>query len=252
MRHSILPVVLLAAALGACSASADDGDARLSGVTATRGFDVSGFESVALVGPDNVIVQMGKVASVKAQGDTAILDRLDIAVRGNTLTIGRKRQDRIGFHWGKQAVTVTVILPMLSGASLAGSGDLTVDKVASPQFSASVLGSGTMKVASIQTDDMKVSIAGSGDAEFAGGTVAKADYSVIGAGNIDAAALAARTARISITGSGDVKAGVSEQADVAIRGSGDVDIIGDAKCTVSRLGSGDVRCHPTAAAAPGQ
>jgi hypothetical protein len=246
MRYLAFPILALATA---CSASADEGKGKLSGVSGTRSFEAAGFDSVSLRGPDNVIVQVGKAASVKAVGDTAILDRLEIEVVDGTLRIGRKRHDGISFNWGSdKGAVVTVTLPALVGASVAGSGDMDVDRAASPEFRASVAGSGSLKVAALQTDKLKVSVAGSGDATFASGTAGAVDMSVAGSGDLDAAAVAARTANISIAGSGDVKAGVAEQANVSIVGSGDVDIIGNAQCKISKVGSGDVRCSPAGAA----
>ena len=242
MRYLAFPILAFASA---CSASADDSPGKLSGVSGTRSFDAAGFDSVSLRGPDNVIVQVGKAASVKAVGDTAILDRLEIEVVDGTLRVGRKRNNGINFNWGNnKGAVVTVTLPVLAGASVAGAGDMDVDRATSPEFKASIAGSGSLKVAALKTDRLKVSVAGSGDATFASGTAGEADISLAGAGDIDAGAVAARTATISVAGSGDVKAGVSEQAAVSIVGSGDVDIIGGAQCKISKTGSGDVRCTP--------
>jgi hypothetical protein len=250
MRYLAFPILAFATA---CSASADDGAGKLSGVSGSRSFDVKGFESVSLSGPDNVIVQVGKAMSVKAVGDTAILDRLEIEVVDGDLRIGRKRRNGVHFNWGKNSgAVVTVTLPVLTGASVAGSGDMDVDHAEAQKFSASVAGSGSLKVGALKADRLNVSIAGSGNANFATGTAADAGMSIAGSGNVDAAGLAARTADISIAGSGDVKAGVSERADVSILGSGDVDIIGDAQCKVSKMGSGDVRCTPATPSTPKQ
>lgn len=250
MRYLAFPILAFATA---CSASADDGAGKLSGVSGSRSFDVKGFNSVSLRGPDNVIVQVGKAVSVKAVGDTAILDRLEMEVVDGELRVGRKHRNGIQLGWGRNSgAVVTVTLPVLTGASVAGSGDMDVDHAEAPAFAASVAGSGSLKVGALQTGSLKASIAGSGDATFGGGTAADANLSIAGSGNLDAARLAAKTADISIAGSGDVKAGVSDRANVSILGSGDVDIIGDARCKVSKMGSGDVRCAPAAPATPRQ
>ncbi len=250
MRYLAFPILAFATA---CSASADNSAGKLSGVSGTRSFDAAGFDSVSLSGPDNVIVQVGKAVSVKAVGDTAILDRLEIEVVDGTLRVGRKRKNGVHFNWGNdKGAVVTVTLPVLAGASVAGSGDMDVDRAASPKFKASIAGSGSLKVGALETDRLDVSVAGSGNATFAGGTAGEADVSVAGSGNLDAVGVAARTADISVAGSGGVRAAVSERADVSIVGSGDVDIIGDAQCKVSKIGSGDVRCTPAAPATPKQ
>ena len=51
-----------------------------------------------------------------------------------------------------------------------------------------------------------------------------------------------KTAAVSIAGSGEVAANATGTAPVDIVGSGDVRMTGGAKCTVSKAGSGNVRC----------
>ncbi|RJF93860.1 head GIN domain-containing protein [Sphingomonas cavernae] len=238
----LLPSLLL---VTACSASADD-EAPLSGVKGDRAFAASGFDTVSLRGPDNVVVKVGGAESVSAAGDQAILDRLEIEVVDGTLRVGRKKQ--AGIHWGgdKGSATVTVTLPALKGANIAGSGDMSVDKVNSPGFDGSIAGSGSLSIASLAASAVDFSIAGSGDAHIAAGKADSLDVSIAGSGNLDAPALAARTADISVAGSGGVKAAVSDAADISIIGSGDVELFGNAKCSVSKVGSGNVRCTPAA------
>ncbi|MCJ8158603.1 head GIN domain-containing protein [Sphingomonas sp. LaA6.9] len=240
----LLPPLLLATA---CSAEADNGT-PLSGVKGSRAFAATGFDSVSLRGPDNVVVKVGGAESVTAAGDQAILDRLEIEVVDGTLRVDRKK--KYGMSWGgeKGAATVTVTLPMLKGASVAGSGDMDVDRVESPKFDASVAGSGSLNIGSLAASALDLSIAGSGNANIAGGKTEAVDVSIAGSGNFDAPGLTARTADISIAGSGGVKANVSETADVSIIGSGDVELYGNPKCNVSKIGSGDARCMPVQSA----
>ncbi|MGH6780594.1 MAG: head GIN domain-containing protein [Sphingomonadaceae bacterium] len=235
----------------ACSASADNADTP-SGASGARDFAAAGFDAVSLRGPDNVVVKVGGAASVRAVGDQKILDKLEIEVVDGTLRVGRKKKDRM-MHWGredKDSVTVTVTLPALKAASVAGSGNLGVDTISGKSFDGAIAGSGNLSIAVLAVDKADLSIAGSGNARIAGGNANALDVSIAGSGDLDAAALAARTADISIAGSGGVRAGVSDSADISILGSGGVDIIGNAKCAISKMGSGDVRCTPTATAAP--
>lgn len=240
-----VPPLLLASA---CSASADNG-ASPSGVKGSRSFAASGFDTVSLRGPDNVIVKVGGRESVSAVGDQAALDRLEIEVVDGTLRVGRKKKDGI-ISWGhndRGSATVTITLPALKGANIAGSGDMNVDRVEGASFDGSIAGSGSLDIASLAANAADFSIAGSGNARIGGGTADSLDVAIAGSGNFDATRLAARTADISIAGSGGVKAGVSDVADVSIIGSGDAELFGNAKCKVSKMGSGNVRCTPTAA-----
>lgn len=233
---AIVPASLLAA----CAASGNAQEARLSGVEGSRSFNVSGFERVSLRGSDNVVVKVGPAASVTAKGDTAILDRLEIEVVNGELRVGREE----GFRWrGDQgSALVTVTLPRLTAASVAGSGDMDVDRAEASSFDAAIAGSGNLRIASLTADAAEISIAGSGNATIDAGRGKSLDVSIAGSGNADAAGFRSERADISIAGSGNARAAVDGEADISIIGSGDAEIIGNARCQVSKMGSGDARC----------
>src|SRR5205085_8430910 len=84
------------AVTAACSAGArnhDSGNARgeLSGPRISRDFQVAGaFDKVNLNGPMDVDVRVGAQASVRAEGQAAGLDRLEITVVDGELRVGTK------------------------------------------------------------------------------------------------------------------------------------------------------------------
>ncbi|HEX5184765.1 MAG TPA: head GIN domain-containing protein [Allosphingosinicella sp.] len=222
--------------LGAC---ADGG----SHETIHRDFPVTGsFQKVSLAGSTDVVVTVGGAVSVRAEGDKAVIDRLDIHVENGELTIGTKRNG--GFSWnfsGHRRTVVYVTMPSLAGASIAGSGDMKIDKVAGNDLDATVGGSGDMNIASLQVTQARFNIAGSGDIE-ASGKAQQANVTVAGSGDFKAGGLEIGNATVSVIGSGDITARATQSADVTIMGSGDVTLSGPAKCTVHKMGSGDVHC----------
>ncbi len=239
-RFRIALVATAALSLSACNfANGMTGDVvQPSGQGGTRSFQVADFTGVSLRGADNVEVRTGAF-SVTAEGDTALLDRLEIRKDGSTLRIGRKDGE---WNWGgDKGAKIVVTLPALASADIAGSGDMTVDQ-AKGDFSGAVAGSGNLTLASLAGGKADLSIAGSGDINVGGGTATKLDVSIAGSGNVGAAGLKASGANISIAGSGNVRAQVSGDADISLVGSGDVELTGGAKCSVSKMGSGDARC----------
>lgn len=239
-RFRIALVATAALSLSACNfANGMTGDVvQPSGQGATRSFQVADFTGVSLRGADNVEVRTGAF-SVTAEGDTALLDRLEIRKDGNTLRIGRKDGE---WNWGgDKGAKIVVTLPALASADIAGSGDMSID-AAKGDFSGSVAGSGNMTLANLAGGKADLSIAGSGDINVGGGTATALDVSIAGSGNVGAAGLKAGSADISIAGSGNVRAQVSGDADISLVGSGDVELTGGAKCSVSKMGSGDARC----------
>jgi hypothetical protein len=248
MRTFFFPPMIALAALAACSdSSAKGADAKVtpSGQQGQRAFQLANFDRVALKGPDNVEVRVGPAFSVTAQGDTGVLQALEIKLDGSTLEVGRKNT-RNGFSWGNRddgdaAVKVVVTMPAIRGAALAGSGDLSVDRVTGDAFEGSLAGSGDMLLGGLAVKTAELSIAGSGDIR-ASGTADQVKVSIAGSGDADGSGLAAKGAEVSIAGSGNTRLAVDGQADVSIVGSGDVDLGPKARCQKSVMGSGDVTC----------
>ncbi len=237
MRGAILIPVML---LGACSM----GEASESkGQPGTRNFQVGAFDKISLLGSSNVIVTVGGAPSVRAEGDSKLLERLEVTVENGVLRIGYKKGSNWSFGWRKDhgPVTVHVSAPSLTGAEVAGSGDMKIDKVAGGDFAGEIAGSGEIELASLSARNASFSIDGSGGVT-ANGTAETADYDIAGSGDVRAGGLQVKRAKVSIAGSGNVEARAMETADISIMGSGDAVITGTAKCNVSKMGSGDARC----------
>jgi hypothetical protein len=234
----LLLALLLTQPLAACNVTDDTGANSPAG---SRSFALSGFDQVALSGSDDVEVVVGPTFSVSATGPQAVLDRLDIRVDGSSLKIGRKPS--MGWHWGGKGAVIRVTMPAISGAAVAGSGDMKVDKAEGKSFSANVAGSGDLSVGAIKVDAFKAGIAGSGSSSF-NGVTNTADMSILGSGSLEGRDLTATTASLSIAGSGDATLRVTGSASGSVAGSGDINITGTDKCTISKMGSGEVRCQP--------
>lgn len=236
MRGAILIPVLM---LGACSM----GEASESGgQRGTRDFQVGAFDKISLLGSPNVIVTVGGAPSVRAEGDGKLLENLDVKVENGVLKIGYKKSDW-SFGWRKDhgPVTVHVSVPSLTGAEVAGSGDMKIDKVEGGDFAGEIAGSGEIQLASLRARNASFAIAGSGGVT-ASGTAEAADFSIAGSGDVRAGGLQVKRAKVSIAGSGNVETKATESANIDIMGSGDVLVSGGAKCSVNKMGSGDVRC----------
>jgi hypothetical protein len=241
MRKSIAAALIAAsaAALAGCNHRAGD-----HGATVSRNYQVGQFQQIEVAGPYDVEVRTGSNVSVAATGSERLLSKTVVEVRGGELLI--HPQENHGFHLfsfgshGSARFVVTV--PQLTGAKIAGSGDIKIDKVQGNAFDGSVAGSGDLAVAAMDVQSLNLSIAGSGGIKAGSGRAQSVTYGITGSGDIDAGAVAANAAKVSIAGSGSIRAQAHGTADVSVMGSGDVDVTGGAKCTVNKSGSGDVRC----------
>jgi putative autotransporter adhesin-like protein len=237
MRSAIIGAVLV---LGACTASHGESDRPRA--TGQRSFQVGDFHAVALEGSHDVVVTVGGAPSVRAEGDSEALERLDIRVENGTLKVGTRRHGWFAFgHRG--GVTVHVTAPALDAASIGGSGDMRIDRVQARTFAAEIAGSGDMEIGALRAQRARFEIAGSGGIAAAG-AADQADVSIAGSGSVNLDHLQTRRASVSIAGSGDISVRASEAVEGEVMGSGDVTVAGGARCSVSKMGSGDVRCGP--------
>src|SRR6476660_8372103 len=234
-----LAAIVAASAFAGCQVHAQEG----GGPTVSKSYSVGSFPQIEVAGPYDVEVRTGSNPSVSARGGEKLLERTVVEVEGDKLVIHPQKQHGF-FQWsfGRGGAHFIVTVPQLHGASIAGSGDISVDKVAGPAFDGEVAGSGGINVASMQVQQLKLSIAGSGGVKAGAGSAQSANYDIAGSGDIDAGGVQSQALKVSIAGSGGVKAHASGTADVSIMGSGDVEVSGGAKCNVSKQGSGDVRC----------
>lgn len=256
MRELAVGTALL---LAACSGAQAE-RVQLSGRGEQRPIEVAAFDKVELKGPDRVVVRVGAAQSVSMEGDSAVLERMEVVVEDGKLVVRRKERN-YSISGDNERATVTVTLPQLAAAAVGGTGRMSVDRVSGGDFSAAVGGSGQLRVGQTQARKLEAAVGGSGDLTFdrveadsvemaigGSGTIGVAgrtrmvEASIGGSGNVEAKDLVARTAEVSIAGSGNVAVNASDTAEISIAGSGDVTVHGGAKCETSKIGAGNVRC----------
>ncbi len=215
-----------------------------SAQAAEQRFTVESFDGIRAAGPHNIIVTTGKDQSVRAVGDQDDLDKLEVRVSGSTLRIGQKNSSGWFGSGHMDPVTIYVTTHQLSRAQLAGSGDVSVDRMQGGDVALSLSGSGNLSVGAVKATRLDVSLAGSGDVKLKG-TCDSADISIAGSGDVSAPALKCQTMEGKIAGSGNIAADVSKSAKLRVMGSGDITLTGGAKCDITAMGSGRVRCGAT-------
>lgn len=231
-RRPSLAVTVPALLLAACSGIAG---------AATQSWQVTDFARIRVEGPFDVRVHAGQPSGVRATGPQAAIDRLVVEQHGDTLVVHPGRSSGWDFHVSTEKMIVDVGTRALSGAMLAGSGSLSVDRMGGDAVDLALSGSGDLTVAAMIAARARLSITGSGDLTVAGRS-REATALVTGSGDLHGGKLATGDATATLTGSGDLELGATGTAAVKLAGSGDVTIVGPARCTISRTGSGDVRC----------
>ena len=236
-----LAAVIAASALAAsgCQMRSEE---RNAGPDISRNYQVGAFQGIEVAGPYDVEVKTGGQPGVSARGGENLLGKTVVEVKDGKLVIRPEKERGLNISWGRPGkATFTVTVPQLSEATIAGSGDMRIDKIQGKNFEGTVAGSGSLDDGSVQVEQLKMTIAGSGEIKGSG-KAQSADYTIAGSGDLGVGAIQTQDTKVSIAGSGNVDANASGTADVSIMGSGDVAISGGAKCKVSKMGAGDVRC----------
>ena len=211
-------------------------------LTADRRYTVTDFDRVQVEGPFEVVVTTGKGPSARATGSSEALERVSIVVEGRTLKVRPNRSAWGGYPGqGSSAVTVELTTHQLRGASLTGSGSLSIDKAKGMRLDLALSGSGRLSLGRVEADNLVVGQVGAGKMSI-GGKVKGLKATVQGSGDFDGSTLAVEDAEIKADTSGAIALNASRTSSVVSTGQGDTVVTGKAACTVKALGSGRVRC----------
>jgi hypothetical protein len=197
------------------------------------------IHSVALLGPDTVVVVQGDKPAIRVSGDPRITASLRFVLHDGELGVGRK----LGETTGDGVATITVTTPLVDHLTMAGSGRMSSDRLNGKSVEVTIGGSGEVKVDAIAAQKLAVEVAGSG--RFTGaGHADRLELSIAGTGNADMARLNAGDADINIAGTGNGTLASDGHVTGAVIGTGEVTVRGKAHCDVSVTGTGKVTCAP--------
>jgi hypothetical protein len=222
---------LLLIALLACTAPT---------TAAERTLTVTDFDGVRVEGPFVVTVTTGRGTAGKLIGDLRALDHVRVDIESGTAVI-RATEDANDARPAK----VALITRTLARASVAGSGTLTIDKMAGLDVRISLDGSGLVTVGAMTADQLLAMSKGTGTMTLAG-TVKAATIDAKGSGALDATRLIIADAKISLDGSGTLSATAMREANIGAKGTGTATIYGKAACAVKREGAVTVLCGKVA------
>ncbi len=167
------------------------------GATATsREMDWDGSDHVTLSVGGHATYTPGTDNKVHLSGDPQTLAHIRIQD-------GHIELDCNGWHHDSDDLTVILPGEAFQKFSIAGHGNLALQKLDQPMLKVSIAGSGSIK---------------------ADGKVEHADLHIAGSGDINMAEVATQVSTVHIAGSGSTDIAPSEEADIHIAGSGDVNL----------------------------
>lgn len=210
-----------------------------------RGFTVTEFDRVDVIGPVSVIVTTGKGPSARAFGTTGALDRVSVEVRSRRLIVRPLKN-----VWGGNAadantpVTLRVSTFAVKDVFVSGVASVSIDRMRGQALTIWASGAASASINAVETDRLGLNQDGSGLIKVTGKALI-ANVSNKGTGQIDARALAASDLTLTSTSSGPSAAMALRTAKIASFGQGPVSIAGPASCTVNAPGGGAVSCGHT-------
>lgn len=196
---------------------------------------------LALASSDNVMVRTGDTLDIKVTGDPDAVAALRFNLEDGTLGIMREQGSE-----AKGKATVNVTMPPLHTIVLAGSGDVSAPELVD-KGEVNIAGSGTVSLAKIAARRISVNVMGSGTM-LGAGAADHLSLNVAGSGKLAARQLKVGSADINIAGSGRGEFASDGEVKANIAGSGEVTVYGRANCKVSAMGSGKLNCREAPAA----
>lgn len=199
---------------------------------------VDPFSGVSSEVPFNVFVTIGPKESLRLEGDSELLDKIETSVKNGVLHIKMQKGNERWFS-RSQKVTIYVTAANLNQLSVSGSGNMEVKgTVKGERVTTAVSGSGHLSAA-VTSSRLSSSISGSGGMELEGKTN-DARIDISGSGKFEGENLKTQTAKITVSGSGTASIQAEETLNANLSGSGRVTYSGNATVNVVKSGSGTV------------
>ncbi len=208
---------------------------------ATRNYIVTDFDSIRVEAPIAVGVQTKRGVTARAEGDAALIGRIDLTVSSRVLIVRLKPSAFEGRSGEEGTARLYLTAPSLRRAQLSGSGTLAIEGMSGQTTQIIASGSGALSAAGIDGDNLTVLQQGSGAMKLTG-KARKAIVQLSGSGSIDGTAFTAADIEVTAEGAGAVKALATRSAKVVAVGPASVSVEGNPACTVRHTGSGTVSC----------
>jgi hypothetical protein len=205
--------------------------------TATRTYDVSGFDALGWRATGELRIEQTGREHLSVDAEPVVLDHLVIEVRQRRLWIGFAP----GRAQTQQPIRFTLEVKSLVALDASGSGNIRIGALTAPTLALALDGSDDLHLTRLNARTLDVRLTGSGSVGIDAGGVEAQRIAIAGSGAYTAPQLASRHAEVAIDGSGDAQLAVSARLSAHLSGSGSVSYRGDAEVTSDVTGSGIVQ-----------
>jgi len=211
---------------------------RGSGNVVTETRDVSGFHSIDISYPAQVLVKQGSKESLEIEAEDNLLPGLKTQVKDGVLEIFYKREN--GKHVNPtKTVKITIVVKDLTSVDFTSAGDLTIEDLKTNALDVSLSGAGNLKLDKILVKALDISLSGAGSMS-ASGTADDLSLNISGFGDFKGTDLHSKDAQVDISGAGSATTWVDNNLDAQISGAGSISYYGSASVTKQVSGVGGV------------
>jgi hypothetical protein len=148
----------------------------------------------------DVVIEEGSESLVQVETDSNLQDIVTTSVEGDTLVLSTRANVAVCFN----QLRVVVGLPAFEGASLDGTGDVSIEKPSpGAAVSLSLSGTGDLTFRG-SADTLTIDLSGTGSVHLTDGSASETSITLSGVGDVDGARFTPGRLSKDVTGVGDV------------------------------------------------
>jgi len=215
------------------------GGTQGSGKIESETREVQDFLAVSINYPADVVIQQGKVESVKVEADDNLLPQLTTEVNDETLVIDNKEES-----WSRRVnpterVKITITVKDLREIEFSSAGSLRLNGLKTDELSVNLNGAGEMILNDLDVNKLESRLSGAGNIK-ANGTADELELRISGVGSFEAPELQSMVASVRISGAGSATVRVEDDLTARVSGAGSVKYYGSPTLDEDVSGAGSV------------
>ena len=184
-----------------------------SGGYTSKEYNTASFNSVAVAGEADVYIVKDSTQSLRIEGQSNILNALNVKVSGQKLSIGEDNCFR-----NASRLKIYIGTPTLTGMIISGSVDvISTDTFTENEFSAILSGTGSMEL-NMNVQEFNASVSGNGDIK-ASGTATKQYLSSSGDGFFKCFDLVGEDVDINVSGTATMEVHATQTLHIDVSGT---------------------------------
>ena len=185
----------------------------LSGERATRTYDFTDFDGVAVSGQWQVTIERGDSWHVAVDVPAELVDGVRVEQDGGRLSVRSESAVWIGGFDDEGNLKATITLPALASIQLSGASKLTFSGFEGDRLSLTSSGAAEVRGATGRYDSLELVMSGAGNVDLGNLLVTNANIQTSGAGNLELNMAGGRlTGSMSGAGNLEYRGTVSEQS----------------------------------------